>query len=271
VLHGAGSAAAGLVLTGLKMRVNSPCPPDAGVGAGVGAGADANVDTGVDTGVGAGVLGADMTGGALTGGAAGAFSVANICVKPPGCPEPDAVAAAAGGAAGAATGFHSLCASAGAAGAVTGILSIDTGLKTLASSSEGRDAGGVPAASGVRSACSMRVKSPCAAAVGGGAGAGGAIGAGADAITSAAGVEKEGLAGAANGGAGGAKGGAGAGVNAGCAGGAAGADVTEVSSGFFVNCANRSSSSLDGGVGAIPNMPVALDGDPPEGSSDWGD
>ena len=257
VLQGAGSAAAGLVLTGLKMRVNSPCPPDAGVGAGV--------------------LGADMTGGALGAGAAGAFSVANICVKPPGCPEPDAVAAAAGGAAGAATGFHSLCASAGAAGAVTGILSIDTGLKTLASSSEGRDAGGVPAASGVRSACSMRVKSPCAAAVGGGAGAGGAIGAGADAITSAAGVEKEGEA---NGGAGagvnagpagGAKGGAGAGVNAGCAGGAAGADVTEVSSGFFVNCANRSSSSFDGGVGAIPNMPVALDGDPPEGSSDWGD
>ena len=251
MLHGAGCAAAGLLLSELKIRVNSLGPAAAGA----------------DTGA----LGVDIIGGALGAGAAGggaadtggAFRVANICVKLPGCPEPDA----AGGAAGAATGFHSLCASADGAGAAEGILSIDTGVKTFASSSEGRDAGGVPAASGVRSACSMRVKSPCAAAVGGGAGVGG----GADAITSAAGVEKAGLAGVANGGAGGAKGGAATGVNAGCAGGAAGALVTEVSSGFLVNCANRSSSSFDGGVGAIPNMPVALDGDPPEGSSDWGD
>jgi hypothetical protein len=74
-------------------------------------------------------------------------------------------------------------------------LFIDTGLKTLASSSEGREAGGGPSASGVRSACSMRVKSPCPAAAAGGAGAGGggaggaAAGVGECAITSAAEVE----------------------------------------------------------------------------------
>lgn len=116
-------------------------------------------------------------------------------MKLPGWLDPDA----AGGAAGAATVFHALGASGCAAGAAEGILSIGTGLKTFASSSEGRDTGGAPAASGVRSACSIRVKSPCALAVGGGAGFG--LGGGADAITSDAGVENDGTVGDASGGA----------------------------------------------------------------------
>jgi hypothetical protein len=91
------------------------------------------------------------------------------------------------------------------------------------------------------------------------------VGCGADAITSAAGVEKEGDAGAGDGATGAnVAGAAGAGVTAG---GAAGA----VSSGFFPSAASRSSSWRDEGVDGIPKMPVALDDDPPEGSSDWGD
>lgn len=53
-----------------------------------------------------------------------------------------------------------------------------------------------------------------------------------------------------------------------------GADPDEggaCSAGFLLNCASRSSSSFDGGVEGIPKMPVALDGIPPEGSSDWGE
>jgi len=86
------------------MRVNSPCPCDDGAGKGTGAGADAG----------------------LAAGTAGfAVGEENISVKLPGWPAPGA--GGGGGGAGAA--------------AVTGILSIDTGLKTLASSSDGRDAG----------------------------------------------------------------------------------------------------------------------------------
>ena len=124
-------------------------------------------------------------GGGAAGGAGGnagsagfALGDENICVKLPGW-----LAAGGGGAAGA---------------GVTGILSIDTGLKTLASSSDGLDTGDEPTGSGVFSACSMRVKSPCPEAAEAGAGAGGAgagtagaadIGVGACAITSAEGVE----------------------------------------------------------------------------------
>jgi hypothetical protein len=43
------------------------------------------------------------------------------------------------------------------------------------------------------------------------------------------------------------------------------------SAGFLVSCASRSSSSFAGEAEGIPKMPVALDGVPPEGSSDWGE
>lgn len=227
ILQGVGSAAAGLELTGLKIRVNSPCPPGAGA-LGVGAAGD---------GVGAG------------------FRVWNICVKLPGWPVPDA------GGAGAGTAFHSLGVSAGAAGAAEGILSIEIGLKTFASSSDGLDAGGALAASGVRSACSMRVKSPCADAVGGGAGGG--AGVGGEAITSAAGVENIGEAGAKAGGA------AGAGVKAGGAGVKAGG-AGGVSSGFLVRAASRSSSSRGGGAETVPKSPVALEEAAPADSFEEG-
>jgi hypothetical protein len=48
-----------------------------------------------------------------------------------------------------------------------------------------------------------------------------------------------------------------------------------VASGFFPSAASNSSSSREGELGTVPKMPVALDagpgGDPPPGSSDWGD
>ena len=132
-------------------------------------------------------------------------------------------------------------------------MSIGTGLNTFASSSEGREAGGAPNASGVRSACSMRVKSPCAAAVGGGAGGAGA-GVGAEAITSAAGVENMGDAGGAKGAAIGAGAAGGGGVKAGGGGAVAGGEA-----GLPVRAASRSSSSRGGGVETAPKIPVALE------------
>jgi hypothetical protein len=112
----------------------------------------------------------------------------------------------------------------------------------------------------------MRVKSPCPAAVGGGAAEADGVGPAAiasAAITSAEGVEKSGDAGV-------------TGVDVTCVGPGAGSG-TEVDAGVgaaagaLVNCASRSSSLFAAGAEGIPKMPVALDGEPPEGSSDWGE
>lgn len=205
----AGGSAAGLGLEELKMRVNSP--------------------------------GAEAEGGAGAGGAAeaGALMDWNICVKLPGwlLPEED----------GGVTTVVGLDSTGGSMEGDGEIFSLGTGVKRLANSSEGRTGGGA-SGSGVRRACSMRVKSPCAAAApGGGAGAGTGSGAGAGAAAAGGGAAK------------GARGWAAAGDGA-AAGGAA----------CLPSSASRSSSSREGGVGTELKMPVALDGDPPGGSSDWG-
>jgi hypothetical protein len=49
--------------------------------------------------------------------------------------------------------------------------------------------------------------------------------------------------------------------------GAAGAAIAD-SCGPFPSAASRSSSSREDELGAMPKIPVALDGDPPPGSSD---
>lgn len=129
------------------MRVNSPGPA---LGAGAGAG----------TG-----------GGALGAGASGEFMARNICVKLPGSPLPE------GGGAGGTKGVGSARLSGITAEKAEGvwpeaeIFSMGTGLNTLASSSEGRTAGGALGGSGSFSACNMRVNSPgpdLAGAAGGG-------------------------------------------------------------------------------------------------------
>jgi hypothetical protein len=139
-----------------------------------------------------GALGAgELDGGALGAGAPelakdefagcdgdpanGVFIARNIAVKLPGSLAA-ALGAGAGTGAGAANGAGSGRFSGATAGNGAGvwpeaaIFSIGTGLKTFASSSEGRGALG----SGVLSAWSIRVKSPCPAA---GAAAGCAVGA----------------------------------------------------------------------------------------------
>jgi hypothetical protein len=202
----------------LKIRVNSP-------GAELAAGP-------------AGAVGADAAGGAL-GAAGGAFDASgefialNICVKLPGSLV--ACAEAGGGTTGAgATGFSA--STAGKAGGVcpaAEIFSIGTGLKTFASSSDGRETASVFAGSVVFSACSIRVNSPCCCA-----------GAGPD---------------------------AGVGVAAAAAGGAGGAgDAAGGGSGLRARDASRSSSSREGAAGMVPKTPVALDCEPPGGSSEWG-
>lgn len=189
-LHTGSDAALGL--DELKIRVDSPEPCDTGAAGALGDGAD---------------------------GAGFSFRALNICVKLPGWPAACAGAVACP-AAGPDTSLPSLSGS--PAADADGIFSIEIGLKTLASSSEGRETGAPPAASGVRSACSIRVKSPCAAAAdGAGEGIDGADGAGAcaPAITSADGVENNPEAGGAEAAAGGAltggTGAAAAGVSAG--------------------------------------------------------
>ena len=193
------------------MRVNSPGPCGAvaagGAGA-VGGGVADIADAGVAAVVGALHAGSDAalaldelkirvdspepcdTGGALGDGADGAgppgfsFRALNICVKLPGWPAACPAACAADGPEISLPSF-----SGSPAPDADGIFSIEIGLKTLASSSEGRETGAPPAASGVRSACSIRVKSPCAAAADGAGGGTGGTGACAPAITSADGVE----------------------------------------------------------------------------------
>jgi hypothetical protein len=278
----AGFAAAGLSFIELKMRVNSPGPcAGAGGGAGAnGAGAGA-LGVGAEKILGAGALGVGaekmLCAGALgagcagaLGAASGAFIARNIAVKLPGSLPPGAAAGAddagakdagAGGAGANGAGAGGACfsgATAGNAGGVwpeAAIFSIGTGLKTLANSSLGR-AGGAAIGSGVLSACSMRVNSPCPDAAGGGAGAGaaGALGNGTGSAPNmdgdAAAVE-------------------------GAAGAAAGGATAAGSCGFFPRAASRSSSSCVGEFGTLPKIPVALEagleGDPPPGSSDWGD
>lgn len=213
----------------LNMRVNSPGPCGADAAGIADAGAAAAVGA-LHTGSGA-ALGLDElkirvdspepcdTGGTAADGADGAgfsFRALNICVKLPGWP-----AACAGPAACAADSPEiSLPSFSGSPAAdADGIFSIEIGLKTLASSSEGRETGAPPAASGVRSACSIRVKSPCAAAGDGAGGGTDGAGACAPAITSADGVENNPEAGGAEAATGGAltggTGAAAAGVSAG--------------------------------------------------------
>jgi hypothetical protein len=271
------------------MRVNSPgpCAAAGAGGAGAGAGADAEkilgagaLGVGAEKMLGAGAAGAGC-GGAL-GVASGAFIARNIAVKLPGSLPPGAGAA---GGAGAAAGTNGAGADevgagangAGASGAAStrfsgatagnaggvwpeaAIFSIGTGLNTLASSSLGR-AGGAAIGSGVLSACSMRVNSPCGAGAAGGAGT----------RTGSAPIEVGGAGCADGNGTGSApkmEGGAEACAGGGCGGGAAAAG----SCGFFPKAASISSSSCVGELGTLPKIPVALDGDPPPGSSDWGD
>ena len=65
--------------------------------------------------------------------------------------------------------------------------------------------------------------------------------------------------------------GAGPGVAAGTGAGGDWGVAAAGGAGFPINWASRSSSSFAEGVEAVPKMPVALDGAPPEGSSDWGE
>jgi hypothetical protein len=295
----AGFAAAGLSFIELKMRVNSP-GPCACAGGGAGAAGAGALGVGAEKILGAGVLGAGvenmLCAGALGAGWAGALGVAsgafiarNIAVKLPGSLPPGAAAGAddagakgagAGGAeANGAGSTRRSGATAGKAGGVcpeAAIFSIGTGLKTLASSSLGR-AGGAAIGSGVLSACSMRVNSPCPDAAGGGAGAAGGVGSRTGSALNEAPNE---LGGAGAGGADGngtgsapkMDGGAGAGAGAGAVGGGA---IAAGSCGFIPRAASRSSSSCVGELGTLPKIPVALEagleGDPPPGSSDWGD
>lgn len=220
-LHAGVSAVGGLVPTELKMRVNSPGPELAAGAAG-----------GLGIGAAGGALGAAAAG---AGEASGEFIALNICVKLPG---PLPAGAGGGGAASAAATGLSAC-TAGKAGGVcpaTEIFSIGTGLKTFASSSDGRETAPAFAGCVVFSACSMRVNSPCC-----GAGAGSGTGVG-SAIKGAEGV-----------------------------GAAAGADaVAGDGSGLRASDASRSSSARGGAAGMVPKIPVALDCEPPGGSSEWG-
>jgi hypothetical protein len=224
----------------LKMRVNSPGPE-------LGAGA-AGAFGGGALGGGAAVKGA-FEDGALEedcefgdDGASGEFIDRNICVKLPPSPFP-----AAGAGAGAAAGTRSHGVSAGTAGKAGGvfsaeeILSIGTGLKTFANSWEGLANGCPPVGSGVLSACSIRVNSPCEAGGGAAAGAGTGAGSAKDAAGNDAGAA------------------AGEGAGAGAIGGAVIGAAAGGSCGFFPSKASRSSSSREGAEEGMPKMPVALD------------
>jgi type IV secretion system protein TrbL len=272
-----------------------------GVGAekmlGAGAGVAAAPGVGAEKMLGAGALGAACAG--ALGVASGAFIARNIAVKLPGSLAPGAAAAGGAGAARGANGAGAdetgpgakevgasgagstrfSGATAGNAGGVcpeAAILSIGTGLKTLASSSLGR-AGGAAIGSGVLSACSMRVNSPCPEAAGGGAGAAAGVGSRTGSAPNKAPGELGGTgagAGVADGnGTGSAPkmdGGAGA-TGAGAAGAVGGGATAAGSCGLIPRAASRSSSSCVGELGTLPKIPVALEGDPPPGSSDWGD
>jgi hypothetical protein len=281
------------------MRVNSPgpCAAAGAGGAGAGAGADAEkilgagaLGVGAEKMLGAGAAGAGC-GGAL-GVASGAFIARNIAVKLPGSLPPGAGAA---GGAGAAAGTNGAGADevgagangAGASGAAStrfsgatagnaggvwpeaAIFSIGTGLNTLASSSLGR-AGGAAIGSGVLSACSIRVNSPCGAGAGAAGGAGIRTGSAPNEVGGAGAGTGAGVVGAIGNGTGSAAnmdGDAGTAAAAGCGGGAAAVGPC----GFFPRAASRSSSSCVGELGTLPKIPVALEGDPPPGSSDCGD
>jgi hypothetical protein len=198
-----------------------------------------------------GAAGAGAGAGRVGAAEGGALMAWNICVKLPGWPLPEEDE---GGGVTTVVGLDS-AGTTGKGGGV--ILSIGTGVKRFASSSEGRTGGGA-SGSGVRRACNMRVKSPCAAAAPGvGAGAGAGVGDGAG-----AGAAAIGRGGGTGTGAGGwlATGGGAAAAGAGAGGCAA----------CLPSSASRSSSSREGSAGPVLKMPVALDGDPPGGSSDWG-
>ncbi|HZP03618.1 MAG TPA: hypothetical protein VFB43_01870 [Terracidiphilus sp.] len=188
-----------------------PCPEEIGAALGAVGGAEAR----------GGALGVDAA-GALA--ASGEFMARNICVKLPESLDPCAAAGGAG--AGSAGLAADTAGNAGGVFSAAEIFSIGTGLKTLASSSEGRETGSAFAGSVVFSACSIRVNSPCD----GGAG----VGAGAALIAAGAGD------GVADGG-----------------GAAAGGSF-----GTFASNANRSSSLRAGGAATVPKIPVALDWPP---------